>query len=538
MTIKKRLSLLIVFGLVGLAIQAMLAIWQVMKMQDMTEYSRVNLFPSVVKLAEISDYMERYNKNVYLHILNTDDVKIAAVDERVKKRKDQVNEGLAFYEKNLISSDKDLLLLKKEWDLIAEYSSEIEGVLAHSRKNEKEQARDLMIAKAEPLMQKIQDSLKEHIAYSESRVNDQAVLIATSIHTFEAIVGVLLLLLFVIQGGFGYRLGRGISDSLATARALIQRVADQLDFTIRADVRHHDEIGETLVAFNNLIIKAQSSLKSIEGNSVAVGSSSVQLVASANHAAESAHVQTDATSDVAASVEEMTVSIGHIAERAKEANASSEQAGKLAREGQQVIQNTVSEINRIADTVNQASVQLHALQQEGERITQVVGVIREVANQTNLLALNAAIEAARAGEQGRGFAVVADEVRKLAERTAVSTNEISQTITGMQTSTQNVSKVMQTAVENVTHGVEAANEALQAIQRIESTSAQSAQHVSDITDAISEQSSVATNIARMVEQIAQKNEQNSSIAKETSLLATQMGDIAHQMSNTVKQYRL
>ena len=161
-----------------------------------------------------------------------------------------------------------------------------------------------------------------------------------------------------------------------------------------------------------------------------------------------------------------------MADRAGEANRLSSSSGELAVGGQAIIGQTVEGINGIAETVHQAAEQIARLETDSERINAVVAVIKDVADQTNLLALNAAIEAARAGEQGRGFAVVADEVRKLAERTTKSTQEIAATITEMQTGSQNAVQGIQAVVGRVEDGVAKAEKANQAIQEIGGSSQQ------------------------------------------------------------------
>ena len=244
-------------------------------------------------------------------------------------------------------------------------------------------------------------------------------------------------------------------------------------------------------------------------------------------------LQTMALFFMAATVEEMTVSVTHVADRAGETNQLAVRSGQVATEGAEVIGHTVEDINGIAQVVRSAAEHIDLLDQDSAKVNTVVAVIREVADQTNLLALNAAIEAARAGEAGRGFAVVADEVRKLAERTASSTQEIASTIGSMQTSAKSAAEGMRAAVDQVESGVARTAQASDSIREISQVSQDTEARVGEISEAIREQSVASTSIAQQVERIAQMTEENSAAAAATADTARHLDELAGAMRDGV-----
>ena len=203
-----------------------------------------------------------------------------------------------------------------------------------------------------------------------------------------------------------------------------------------------------------------------------------------------------------------------------------------------MIGQTVSDIQDIALTVNEAAELIHGLELHSQQISNVVAVIKEVADQTNLLALNAAIEAARAGEQGRGFAVVADEVRKLAERTSSSTKEIADTIDTMRSGARNAVTGMQGVVDKVAIGVERAQQANDSIKLIGAGSRNAVAMVEEIAAAIREQGSATNNIATQVERIAQMSEESSAAAGHSAIARQHLDPLAAEMRRIVSAYRL
>jgi len=269
-----------------------------------------------------------------------------------------------------------------------------------------------------------------------------------------------------------------------------------------------------------------------------LSSASDQLLHASEEVAGRSRRQSESASSMAAAVEEMTVSIDQVAENAREAHGISVQTGDLSDKGTHVIHNAASEMNKISEAVQASSAIIEDLGHQSDQITSIVRTIREIADQTNLLALNAAIEAARAGEQGRGFAVVADEVRKLAERTSQSTTKIAGMVEKIQNGTRSAVSSMEAGVKQAGKGVELADQAGASITEIRDGALRVMEVVNNISDAIREQGAASSDIAKNIEQVAQMSEESAGAIQDTADAARHLQQLSSALHSSVSRFKL
>ncbi|MDR1648394.1 MAG: methyl-accepting chemotaxis protein [Zoogloeaceae bacterium] len=320
-------------------------------------------------------------------------------------------------------------------------------------------------------------------------------------------------------------------------------VASQVAQIATGDLSHRITVApgfenSLLGSMEKMRASLHTALSGIQNSVDGVLSTATSLSSAATQVAESSTNQASATSAMAASVEEMTVSINTVSSSAGDAQQQAVKAGASSAQGGDIIHRSSAGMVSIAESVGDASRVITELGEESKQISDVVQVIKEVADQTNLLALNAAIEAARAGEQGRGFAVVADEVRKLAERTAQSTVDIGVMIGKIQTSANDAVVEMQKVVEQVSVGKDLAESAGVVMASVEEDAGKVSTAVTEISNALKEQSQASQEIAKHVESIAQMTDENNAAAAETSSNAHTLQEIAQKAGQAVAAFRL
>ena len=341
----------------------------------------------------------------------------------------------------------------------------------------------------------------------------------------------------VLAISVAFALSRSIAGRLQQVVEVARDIAQgRLDSRIERAGR--DEIGVLLDAFATMQERLREMIGQIRAGAGQLVEAAQNISSVSTQLSVSTQEQSQAASSMAATVEELTVSINHVADNANEAHGLSSDSGRQSAEGGAVIQETLVSMQRIADTVQGAAVQIAELGQHSDQISSIVNVIKEIADQTNLLALNAAIEAARAGEQGRGFAVVADEVRLLAQRTQQSTAEIQGMIERLQGNSEAAVKVINESSRASQLTVEQASQAGESLAQI----AQSLRNLTGLNASIAsatlQQSHVVEDINQNVTQTAALAHNTAEAAEQSSAASQHLKQLADQLNRLLGQFRV
>lgn len=371
-----------------------------------------------------------------------------------------------------------------------------------------------------------------------NQINSDAAVLQQSSRT--QLIAVLLgsLVAIILTVAVSYWVATSISTPLNEMVNFTERAIVNNDFSGKVPEHGASEVIRTGKALNQLIDKFRKIILDTKRSSEQITVAAHALAVSSNEVKENSIVQSTAAESVAAAVEESSVSISETANSAQaaaelvtHARVDSENAGKIMQE-------TVFKMNDVAKLIRASGDSVHHLDESSQKIGHIVQVIKEIADQTNLLALNAAIEAARAGEQGRGFAVVADEVRKLAERTGLATGEIGALIKAIQDDIGGTVVSMQQANLNAASSLELVNKSANALQKIDKDDIEVSNDVMSISNALAEQDAAIRQIAVNIEQIAQMTESNNNASTANNTTASELDGLALQLRDSVAVYKV
>ena len=310
------------------------------------------------------------------------------------------------------------------------------------------------------------------------------------------------------------------------------------DLTKRVPAEGNDEIAQMGGYFNEFIEKLQQMIKKVAHVTDKVASASVELSATAEEISKGTDTLTSRASQTAAAVEEMNATVGQVAQNSGKAASLAQDTVKTAQHGGTVVSSTISGMQQLSEAVSNSATIISDLGKSSDQIGEIVRTIEDIADQTNLLALNAAIEAARAGEQGRGFAVVADEVRKLAERTTKATKEIGDMIRQIQHDTRGAVDSMQQGTQKVTAGVDLVNKTGEALSQIVRMVSESADMIRQIAVASEEQSVATQQIASDIENVAKVTKESSSGAHESAKASQDLSQLAVELQGIVGGFKI
>lgn len=349
--------------------------------------------------------------------------------------------------------------------------------------------------------------------------------------------GVLLAVAVVVSIGLGLVVIRRITVPLKKGVLFAQAIANN-DLTQSLDISQEDEVGQLAQAMNRMAENLKQIIRKVADSSAELFAAAEGLSGTTSEIAASNEQVSAQSQSVALAAEEMSATVQQVAQNSAAVNEASEDASRVASEGAQVISRAVGSMNEIARIVGQAVPTVQALGKKSEEISVVLEVIGDIADQTNLLALNAAIEAARAGEHGRGFAVVADEVRKLAEKTIKATQEIALVINSIQAESRSAVAAMDKGNQAVTEGSELADKAGQAIGAIEERVRQASSQTEQIATASEEMSTTIHDIAGNIEEVARGIAQNSIAAAELAGTAKTVASKAEELREITRGVRI
>jgi methyl-accepting chemotaxis protein len=396
----------------------------------------------------------------------------------------------------------------------------------------------LVDEKLRPRYYELKKVLNEIIEYQKgeaTKLMEQDEAEATTMHRISLAA---IILGLIAGGGLGYSIISGIDRSVSEMRAVMVKMAADGNLGVRTKVYGKDEIGQTATAFNSLIDGVAGIISKVISSSATVSGAASRLSVSSDQILQGSQSQSEAAASTAAAVEQITVSIKSVADNTEDVRKLAEKSLQQTQQGNVSVKAMIVEIQNVQEAVNQIAGSVKEFVDSTRAIASMTQQVKDIADQTNLLALNAAIEAARAGEQGRGFAVVADEVRKLAEKSAKSASEIDEVTNSLNHKSAQVDAAVQTGM----HSLQSTQQQVERVSMVLSEAGdavtQSSQGVSDIASSVNEQSLASTEIARNVEKIAQMSEENNAAVQSNSDEIRSLEAMAKELQEAVSRFKV
>ncbi len=437
----------------------------------------------------------------------------------------------------LIKDAEGTVFLKKLKDTVPIYITAQDNCIKLIEAGNTEEAKKSLLTTMRTAQGDYIKAVDALIAHQEKLMEQSGKNAAERYKTTRNFIIILLIVALFFAVAINYLVSRSITEPLSRAVSIANSLSEG-DLTVKIEFTRKDEVGRLLSAMQNMVRSLRSMTSKISSSSSTIASSSEELSATVDEISTRVNEEANKANQVATESAEMSQTVLDIAKNASNIAISSNDTLKVAHEGKGIVTKTVNEVMEISRTVSESSHLITSLGERSKQIGEIINVIKDIADQTNLLALNAAIEAARAGEQGRGFAVVADEVRKLAERTSKATTEISGMIQGIQSETYQAVSAMGNSLKRVELGAKLSTEAGDALQRIVESVNGLQSMVQMIASATEEMSTVSESISSDIEVIASVSHQTGSSATQIKQASLDLSKVSMELKNEVNKFKL
>ena len=512
------------------------ALNQMGKIRGATEDITLSSVPSIRALDEFTQLTLRLRVLSYRLLTNREPDVQQKTLEAFELRNQQIRTAQSVYEK-LIDSREERSAYDDYVRLLGQYRQIEERMKSLSRNNQIEELRTLLNTELLSNSEAVNAVLTRLLDINNSMANDSNQKAAEQYDSAFELVVALLVLATALTMLFAWLLTRSITLPIAQALDAAEKIAEG-NLTQPIKVDGDDEAGRLLRAMNKMQEKLRDTLQRISGSATQLASAAEELNAVTDESARGLTQQNNEIEQAATAVNEMTSAVEEVARNAVSTSEASKNATASAGDGRDLVQETVSAIERMSGDVQGTATLIGALAEESRDIGKVLDVIRGLADQTNLLALNAAIEAARAGEAGRGFAVVADEVRALAHRTQQSTSEIERMIGSIQAGTEQAVDSMRNSTERAESTLNIAKGAGMSLDTINSAIIEINERNLVIASAAEEQAQVAREVDRNLVNIRDLSVQSATGASQTSAASSELSRLAVDLNGMVGRFRL
>ncbi|MGA9042934.1 MAG: methyl-accepting chemotaxis protein [Terriglobales bacterium] len=391
---------------------------------------------------------------------------------------------------------------------------------------------------AQATMKEVADDLGELAAWETKLAQDGLDAEHSAASTNQIAELVLAITGFVIGVTTAIFVARSIAGNVGKMLTMIQAVSTNNLAVEDMEVTSQDELGQASIALNRMKNSLHELVQSIAATAEHVASASEEISSTASQQSQGAVNQRDQAAQVATALQEMAATVLQVSQHSNKAAEAARHASETAHHGGSIVEETLSKMRVIAQSVGGTAGKMVELGKSSDQIGRIIGVIDDIADQTNLLALNAAIEAARAGEQGRGFAVVADEVRKLAERTTTATKEIARMIKNIQDETKSAVTAMEQGTTQVEEGVASTVQAGDSLKEIIRMAEQVGEMISHIATAATQQSSATEEVNNNMEQIARLVKESADGAHQSAKACQDLSELALDLQKMVGNFKL